>query len=154
MEKFKQFVEKWVDTENIHTWSGVDTTIDVFVNPSKKDLSECGPECRGVIGPKGDLYIAKNGPGIIHTDLIWYLQRNGALKGGPEEMFYGQPTRVKKLEGLTVQQVKGSTLFALGESVELDEPGYPEEKVEALLELARKKNPGIEFTSQSIIGNR
>lgn len=156
MINFKQYIaEKWVDGEEIETYiNGKNLYIEIFVNPSRNELNECGSDCRGVIDKKGNLYLSTKSDFVsrsttraIHTDIIEFLQRKKLLPQGPEKLFYGTFNDNKKIEGVTVQRVGNKMEIAVGESVVFDkEPSSKlNEQIYAIIDASATKNKHLKF---------
>lgn len=148
MKKFDTLVEKWLDSEKrTPMWGDTEYIMDVFINPTMKELNECGEGCRGVVDGKGNLYVGKvNKGGVIHVDLIDFLTSRGDLPLGRPGMLFGGD--VKK--GFTVQRWKKSNGFYLGEGFYVEDWEDIFEPFKKVVKNFMKKNPGLEITADNI----
>lgn len=121
---------------------------EIFKNPTSKELSECGSECRGYISPKGDVFVAigsttKNS--MIHADLLVLLGKEVPSQmtksDGGFVNFISDPLKY----GVCIQRIKKTNSFMLAES-------YLQEEIDSVLNDLTKLfikadmyNPSLKF---------
>lgn len=117
--------------------------VPLFVNPSRKELAECGPEWRGVVLPDGNLYAAPEP--YIHERIVRELELHG--KVGKSDFFRMMDSPSM---GVLVHARDGKVY--VGESNVYAHHRTPEDDrtVEATFAKAREKNPGIEFVNVAV----
>jgi hypothetical protein len=144
---YLSYIEEHLSMEKIH---GI--IADFYKNPYSA-ISKMMPWARGIVNSKtGDLYVVDYeetskgwvpGDAVIHADIAKYLNDKGIIKNS-----YRQGDEPKKwLEKfITVQRLGTDKKFILAESY--DKNMFDEADIEfvvAVFELAKEKNPGIEF---------
>lgn len=86
--KFLEYLqEKWVDdlkAKHRDYYKKLGLLIPLFVNPSNKELRECGSTIRFIIDFKKKKIYCWNGDQLVHWEVAKYLQDNGVIPPGPE----------------------------------------------------------------------
>lgn len=131
--------------------------VTVFINPTIADWKILGPNTRGIISEKGDLYIAtgsgayKDGQLLIHADLIEYLRAVVPMGHFNADMF--QNVEISEMRILPVQRFETKRAIYFSESLpEWNILGNPDEVkyIEKLYKKAKSKNKTLTFHLQSV----
>jgi len=142
MNRYMPLFEKFFDAGEIG-----DNYFELFLNPTSKELKECGAWTRGIITPAGDMYVAKDFKQnsfwiMIHIRIIRELAKRGIIRHdqSQEKNWWLDPFIH---DYLGVIQYNDMNEFFLSENYgeKIDE----EYVVERYLEPASKKNPYIIF---------
>ena len=159
MNKFNLFVEKFLDAEEVHKYSRGKKEkfyAEVFVNPSRRELKECGTYCRGIIDKKGNLFVIANigddprdvnQARFIHEDLFNFLKKRGIFKGTHFAETWAFDEFIPE-KGVCVQRFETTNKFYLSESVIYDKNTIGD--IMEIFKKAEKKNPGLEFIPDRI----
>jgi hypothetical protein len=156
LEKYRNLNEEFVDAAEYkgHRNSAY---LELFKNPSFKELNDCGPSCRGVILSNGDLYILTETAGaFLHSDLHKFMQNKNIapdvyIKSNGDRGYWD--FRKNNPTGIDVHRDLYSNNFYLSESVKFPEENGEDSinKVKSFLKLAKDKNPSLEFKLKRII---
>jgi len=152
--------EKWFSSYkgNLPYQKYKNTTIEIFVNPTKKEMSsEVVNGARGYIDPYGNLFLeGSNNPSayseVIHADLLKIL----TSKNVPNELLKGDDfdnelllNRADEL-GVCVQRAWISNDIYIAESYHSMDIKDSREELKTLLQRAKENNPLLNFHLKSI----
>lgn len=124
----------------------------VIKNPGS--LENFPAMARGVITKEGDLYMIDDAETVIHVGILSLLKEKGIITSRTSG--WEDPVDVNKYGFLTVQRVWNKNMIAIGESIMVPKPRYPEERQAALnlfvpyFNGAKKKNPSINFVNNQV----
>lgn len=76
--KFKKFIEEEYLGFTIE-WNDKETDVEVFKNPSKKEIKECGTEIRFIVDFKKKNLFVWDGGILIHKEVAKFLYNEGEL---------------------------------------------------------------------------
>ncbi len=125
---------------------------EIFLNPTSKELSDAGYDCRGYMSIRGDIYIASRIPGqneLIHADLLNLLPKvvpsafrnnGGAFTGMLEDALK---------YGVCIQRIGRTNRFRLAESYMEEDIADNIEAIQELLTKAQRKNPSLKFVAET-----
>jgi len=142
--------EEWLDTIQMKDpfRKGL-FSVDVFKNPSRKELMECKE--RGIVVPDGDFYTFKYDISMIHTKILQKL--DGKIKGLPElSSIYDEFGYVWRINtGIPVtSKYDEINIFYLSESIPSHIIKTEHREIVEIFEKAKLKNPTINFINKVI----
>jgi len=126
---------------------------EIFLNPTLTELKDAGPDCRGYVSIRGDIYIASRDPRkpeLIHADLLDLLP-----KVVPNALRYTEGGFTEMLDdvlkyGICIQRIGRSNKFRLAESYIEDDVFANMHDIQTLLEKAKRKNPSLNFIADTV----
>lgn len=122
-------------------------SIEIFKNPSTKELQEIQTEARGIIDNDGNLYLASSNEKeftiVVHYDIGEKLESKGLLKRYVSGL-------KSTTQNLNVQRKDKTNNIYLCESYTRGEVRDNMEVVERILKLAQDNNPMLKFYNKTI----
>lgn len=144
IDRYQPLFEKFLDADEITPMYGnKNEYIEVFINPSQRELNQCLPGAKGIIDNKGNVYVlCSKSTNFLHADLINFLIDNKYIKSSKLNDIEYLDKHNKKFIGI---ERMGRNTFQLSSSYT---PNFSEKNMdllEAYYDLAKDKNSGIDF---------
>jgi len=130
--------------------------VEIFKNPTRREVTECGKHCRGIIDLDGNLYVLnilneKPDFTILHANIFEILSAQRILKGKDKNYYRFKDS---KILGLNVQQKDSSKDFWLGENVFVKNKKLNNtEEIEKILKKAAKKSKDLKFHPDTLFAS-